>query len=83
MSSQPDTPDAPGVTAVPFPSPCVRLCTLNDDDVCVGCGRTLDDIRRWSSMGNPERVACVERARARLPGLRPDWTQPPPAVVKR
>lgn len=25
-------------------SPCVGLCTLDDDDVCIGCGRTLDEI---------------------------------------
>lgn len=75
-------PDQTALPVAPFPSPCVRLCTLNDADVCVGCGRTLDDIRQWRSMGNPERAACVERAQARLPGLRPDWGQPPPAVAK-
>ncbi len=32
-------------------SPCVSLCTLDDDNTCVGCGRTLDEIVRWSLMG--------------------------------
>jgi len=32
-------------------SPCVALCTLDDDNICVGCGRTLDEISRWSTMG--------------------------------
>jgi uncharacterized protein len=58
-----DTP-APPVT-----SPCVRLCTLNDDDVCVGCGRTLDDIKGWMAMPNPDKQACVERAHARLTAM--------------
>jgi predicted Fe-S protein YdhL (DUF1289 family) len=44
------------------PSPCVRLCTLNEQDICVGCGRTLDDIKAWSRMGEPEKVECVARA---------------------
>ncbi len=29
-------------------SPCVSICTLDDDDVCVGCSRTLDEITHWS-----------------------------------
>jgi len=42
-------------------SPCVQLCTLDDDAVCVGCGRTLDEIARWSRMSPAEQVAIVER----------------------
>jgi len=30
-------------------SPCVRICTLDDDDICIGCGRTLEEIKRWNS----------------------------------
>jgi predicted Fe-S protein YdhL (DUF1289 family) len=29
-------------------SPCVRNCCLNDDDICLGCGRSLQEISRWS-----------------------------------
>lgn len=50
----------------PVASPCTRVCTLNDDDVCLGCGRTLDDIRRWSAMPEADKAACVERAHERL-----------------
>jgi predicted Fe-S protein YdhL (DUF1289 family) len=57
-------------------SPCVRLCTLNEADVCVGCGRTLDDIRQWQAMSQHDKAACVARARERLPALRPDWSAP-------
>jgi predicted Fe-S protein YdhL (DUF1289 family) len=28
-------------------SPCVRNCCLDDDDVCLGCGRKLDEILAW------------------------------------
>lgn len=48
------------------PSPCIRHCTLNDEDVCVGCGRTLADITSWTKMSEQEKAACVERAQARL-----------------
>ena len=28
-------------------SPCVRKCTLDDDDICVGCFRHIDEICAW------------------------------------
>lgn len=31
-------------------SPCVENCCLNEDDVCLGCFRTLEEILSWSSM---------------------------------
>ena len=30
------------------PSPCVRRCCLTDDDICLGCFRSLEEILRWS-----------------------------------
>lgn len=44
------------------PSPCRSLCRLNEDDLCTGCGRSRDDISRWTSMTDNERLACVARA---------------------
>lgn len=46
-------------------SPCTRVCCLDDQNVCLGCGRTLDEIRRWSQMSDAERVKVNELARAR------------------
>ena len=25
-------------------SPCIGICTLNDKDICIGCGRTVQEI---------------------------------------
>jgi predicted Fe-S protein YdhL (DUF1289 family) len=34
-----------------FPaSPCINICTLDDDGVCVGCKRTIREIIDWSTM---------------------------------
>lgn len=44
------------------PSPCVRNCCLDEQEVCLGCGRTLDEIRDWSEAGDAERLAILERA---------------------
>ena len=51
---------APAPSGVP--SPCRSLCRLDEDDLCTGCGRSRDDIRRWTSMTDDERLACVARA---------------------
>ncbi|MBB4812102.1 putative Fe-S protein YdhL (DUF1289 family) [Pseudomonas rhodesiae] len=50
----------------PVASPCVSICALDDDDICTGCQRTVDEITRWSRMDNAERRVvlglCHERA---------------------
>ncbi len=62
------------------PSPCVRRCTLDDADLCVGCHRSLDEIRQWGGMDSARRLAVLNEAerrreragrRGREPGVRP------------
>ncbi|RZI85208.1 MAG: DUF1289 domain-containing protein [Rubrivivax sp.] len=70
MTHQP-FPSSAAVTPQPTPSlvvasPCIRCCTLSDDDVCLGCGRTLAEITGWSGMNPAEQSACVQNAAARL-----------------
>lgn len=36
-------------------SPCVSVCALDENDVCIGCQRTGEEIFRWTSMTNEER----------------------------
>jgi predicted metal-dependent HD superfamily phosphohydrolase/predicted Fe-S protein YdhL (DUF1289 family) len=48
------------------PSPCVRICTLNEQDECLGCGRTLADICGWTAMSEPDKQRCVARAQDTL-----------------
>ena len=28
-------------------SPCISVCLLDDDDICVGCFRSADEITEW------------------------------------
>lgn len=53
----------------PVVSPCVHVCALDDDDICIGCQRSVAEITRWSRMDNPERravlVQCHQRAVAK------------------
>lgn len=41
-------------------SPCVNICKV-EDEVCIGCGRTLEEIENWTSMTNEERKYINER----------------------
>ena len=50
----------------PVASPCIRHCTLNDQDVCIGCGRTLADIVGWTRMSDAEKAQCVAQAAERV-----------------
>ncbi|XKH01209.1 DUF1289 domain-containing protein [Marinobacter nauticus] len=36
-------------------SPCVSVCALDENDICIGCQRSGDEILRWTSMTNQER----------------------------
>jgi uncharacterized protein len=53
----------------PVASPCVHVCALDDEDICIGCQRTVAEITRWGLMDNGERrkvlVQCHERAKAK------------------
>lgn len=47
------------------PSPCVRACTLDDDEVCVGCGRSLGEIKAWGGADPAARRRIVAQAQTR------------------
>jgi len=46
-------------------TPCIRNCYLNDDDICLGCFRSLDEITQWSCADNHQRLAILQAARQR------------------
>ncbi|MFV0594771.1 DUF1289 domain-containing protein [Shewanella sp.] len=41
--------------------PCVRNCCLDQQDICMGCFRHLDEILAWSAMTQAERYDCSLR----------------------
>ncbi|MBR0552390.1 DUF1289 domain-containing protein [Stakelama marina] len=51
-------------------SPCVLVCTLDTETGwCLGCGRTGDEIARWSAVGDAERQAILDRLGTRMATL--------------
>jgi predicted Fe-S protein YdhL (DUF1289 family) len=49
----------------PLASPCVRNCCLDEDNVCMGCGRSLQEIVAWSTATDTDKAAILERSRER------------------
>jgi predicted Fe-S protein YdhL (DUF1289 family) len=48
-------------------SPCIGLCKLDAERVCVGCGRRMYEIVAWSEADDEKRLKIRAAARARLP----------------
>jgi len=46
-------------------SPCIQVCTLDENNICLGCFRTKDEIREWISSDDEERERilqnCIDR----------------------
>lgn len=41
-------------------SPCIGVCSMDEQGLCAGCHRTLDEIARWGTMGDDERLRLIE-----------------------
>ncbi len=51
-------------------SPCIRQCCLNESDVCIGCGRLLSEILKWSDTKANDQQQIVELAKKRREQLK-------------
>jgi uncharacterized protein len=49
----------------PLASPCVRNCCLDDNNVCLGCGRTRAEIVAWGTANDADKAAILARSRER------------------
>jgi uncharacterized protein len=48
-------------------TPCIKLCVIDPlAKLCIGCGRTIDEIARWGGLGEPERRAIMAELEGRL-----------------
>jgi uncharacterized protein len=54
-------------------SPCTKICVLDQKSgLCIGCGRTLDEIGQWLSLSEPERSRVMGELPRRLAALKTD-----------
>jgi len=52
-------------------SPCISICALDENDICVGCYRSAAEITRWSQADNPERRDILASAYTRAKAANP------------
>ena len=51
----------------PIQTPCVKVCTLDASaGLCLGCGRTVAEIERWTGMSAAERLQVMAELPDRL-----------------
>jgi uncharacterized protein len=51
-------------------SPCNRICVVHPTlQICIGCGRSLDEIAGWIALNDAERGRIVAQLPARLAAL--------------
>jgi predicted Fe-S protein YdhL (DUF1289 family) len=54
------------VTPTETPSPCIGVCTLDAEEICHGCGRSLEEIAGWPYADEAGKQAIVRLARQRV-----------------
>lgn len=59
MSSNPDR----------LSSPCIRNCCLNDDNICLGCFRSINEITLWTQVDEKTRQHFLNNAESRRKAL--------------
>lgn len=49
-----------------IPSPCISVCLLDDtDSFCIGCYRTVDELRDWCIMTAEQKIKVLEELKTR------------------
>ena len=51
----------------PIESPCISVCRM-ENEVCVGCGRTVDEVVGWYDMNDDEKQAVLNRLEKKQEG---------------
>ena len=57
-------------------SPCIGYCRVGSENICLGCGRTLDEIVRWSTMTEYEQHCILLRLNHEQEQAQPQGGEP-------
>lgn len=49
-----------------IPSPCIRICKI-EEDLCIGCGRSSEEIREWFYCDDKRKTEILENSGKRIP----------------
>ncbi len=55
----------------PISTPCIKVCAVSGQTgLCIGCGRSLQEIASWGRLSEPERQAVMAELPARLEAVK-------------
>lgn len=54
-------------------NPCRRSCCLNENDICLGCFRHLDEIKQWSNLDEEKRLNLIGELELRRQQHKAKW----------
>lgn len=43
-------------------SPCVQVCTLDENKICMGCYRSVEEVRNWFRFTDKEKKQAIKNA---------------------
>jgi predicted Fe-S protein YdhL (DUF1289 family) len=46
-------------------SPCIHVCTNDTNDICLGCYRSVEEIRKWYLCSDEEKLKIIRNAEKR------------------
>jgi len=49
-------------------SPCINICKLDENKICIGCYRTLDEIANWTKYTDEEKQNIINQVQNRIQG---------------
>ncbi len=54
-------------------SPCINICKLDENKICIGCYRTLDEIANWTKYTDEQKQAVITQLQSRIQGESNVW----------
>jgi predicted Fe-S protein YdhL (DUF1289 family) len=51
-------------------SPCIKICKMSTEHLCIGCARTIEEIACWTSLDKPARLKVLQDVAERRAGKR-------------
>jgi len=47
-------------------TPCISLCDLDENDICIGCYRSASEISDWQKKTDDEKIDIVIRCKKKM-----------------
>ncbi len=46
-------------------NPCIHVCTLDEEKICIGCHRSAEEIRGWFTMTDEQKLTVLANSNER------------------